>query len=75
MESDDKKLEDVLAYRSCTTRACYLAQDRPDIIFASKEYARGVSEPTEKRWRALRRLDRYLKGRLRQVWQFRDQEH
>ena len=41
-------------------RAAYLSLDRPDIAFAVKELARGMSEPTVGDLRALRRLGRYL---------------
>ena len=37
--------EEHTVYRSCTMRACYLAQDRPDIQFACKELARSMQEP------------------------------
>ena len=41
-------------------RAAYLAQDRADVQFASKELARRMCAPTERDWQALKRLVRYL---------------
>ena len=41
-------------------RAAYLSLDRPDIAFAVKELARGMSEPTVGDLKALRRLGRFL---------------
>ena len=34
-------------YRSLVMRIAYVAQDRGDLQFASKELARGMSSPTE----------------------------
>ena len=70
----DSKVENVLLYRSCCMRACYLAQDRPDIAFAAKECARGMHTPYEHHMKALKKLVRYLKGKPRLVWQYADQE-
>ena len=65
----DEKLKNVQAwmFRSVVARANYLAQDRPDIRYATKELCRHMSEPTEADWMDLKRLCRYLKGRTRLV--------
>ena len=52
-------------YRSLVMRIAYLAQDRGDLQYATKEHARGMSEPTEWYWPQLKRLGRYLLGRPR----------
>ena len=52
-------------YRSLVMRIAYLAQDRGDLQFATKELARGMSEPTEWYWSQLKRVGRYLLGRPR----------
>ena len=52
-------------YRSLVMRIAYLAQDRGDLQYATKELARGMSEPTEWYWSQLKRLGRYLLGRPR----------
>lgn len=54
-------------YRSLTMGINYLAQDRPDIQFARKELARGMSAPTAGLWEKLKRWGQYLLGKLRVV--------
>ena len=49
----------------------YLALDRPDSIFATKEISRRMSKPCKDDWIAVRRLGRYLKGRPRAVIWYR----
>ena len=56
-------------------RASYLAQDRPDIQYAVKELARGMSSPTEADAQKLKRLGRYLLGKPRMVLNFNYQNH
>ena len=53
-----------------TMRAAYLSIDRPDIAFAVKELARGMSTPTQRDLRALRRLGRFLAKEPRLVQYF-----
>ena len=48
-------------------RANYIAQDRTDIAYATKELSRGMSKPTRGNQRALKRLARYLIGKERAV--------
>ena len=55
------------AYRSLTMRAAYIAEDRPDLKFSSKELARSMQCPTSESWEALKRLGRYLLGTPRLV--------
>ena len=50
-------------YRSATMRLCYLALDRPDLQFTSKELARWMQAPTVGHLEALTRVARYLIGR------------
>jgi hypothetical protein len=61
-------------YRSLVMRANYLALDRPDISFSAKELARRMSTPTQDVWANLKRLVRYLKGRPRLVWVYKQQD-
>ena len=76
-DDDEDLLEEARAislFQAGVARANYLALDRPDIAFATKELCRRMSAP---RWRdlaALRRIARYLLGTPRQVYQFRWQE-
>jgi hypothetical protein len=61
-------------YRSVTAKANYLAADRPDIQYATKECARGMSAPTEEHWVKLKRLTRYLIAVPRVVAKYKWQE-
>ena len=60
-------------YRALAARANYLAQDRPDIHFATKELCREMSEPTLRGWNRLKRLGRYLVAYPRYVQEFKRQ--
>ena len=51
---------DYTKYRSLVARANYLAADRIDIIYLSKECCRFMSKPTDIAMGALKRLARYL---------------
>ena len=73
---DEKQLLDekeAYLYRSCTMRASYLAADRPDLEFAVKECSREMKEPTVSSMLKLKRIARYLIGKPRLVWQYKDQ--
>ena len=61
-------------YRAASARLNYLALDRPDILFASKECSRRMSSPRNGDWVALKRVVRYLLGKPRLVWKFGWQE-
>jgi len=61
-------------FRSATMRAGYLALDRPDIAFAAKECARGMSQPLRRHFMYLKRLVRYLAGRPRLIWRWKAQK-
>ena len=69
VEENEEKLEHAQAreYRALAARANYLAADRGDIQYATKEICRGMSSPTRGDWRKLKRLGRYLKGKPRVV--------
>ena len=61
-------------FRALAARANYLAQDRPDIQYPVKEIARRMGRPTERDWRLLKRLARYLLGKPRAVITYHWQE-
>ena len=61
-------------YRAAAARLNYLAFDRPDIFFASKECSRRMSAPRNGDWTAIKRVVRYLLGKPRLVWKFKWQE-
>ena len=68
-EKDDVELNAAKAthYRQVGARANYLAQDRPDIMYAVKEICRDMSKPTGSSWVKLKRLGRYLVDKARCV--------
>ena len=76
IEEDDTPLsaEATSSYRSLAARANYLAIDRPDILFATKELCRSMSRPTAQAWAKLERLGKYLRGKPRLVWHYHWQE-
>ena len=51
---------DATMYRALVARANYLAQDRLDIAFATKELSIGMPSPKLSDWNQLKRLGRYL---------------
>jgi hypothetical protein len=55
-ESGDEELptQDHKQYRMIAARANYLAMDRPDIQYATKEICRGIAQPRKRHWRALK---------------------
>ena len=61
-------------YRALAARLNYLALDRPDIQYATKEIARNMATPTEGNWLLMKRMARYLKGCPRLVQMFRWQD-
>ena len=56
--------------RSATMRLCYIALDRPDLHFPSKELARWMQEPTVGNLEALKRVAMYFTGHGRSVQNF-----
>ena len=67
VDGPDLTPEDETSFRALAARANYLALDRPDIAFATKELCRHFSKPTEEAVLALMRLVRYLVGTARAV--------
>ena len=65
---------DCTLYRSVTMRASYMAQDRPELLFAVKEAARQMQSPTVSSMEKLKRLARYLVHHPRMVQVFRRQQ-
>ena len=62
--------EKTARFRALAARANYLAMDRMDISFASKECCRRMVRPGDIDWQALRRLARYLGHKPRVVYRF-----
>ena len=63
-------LGDDQIYRSIVATINFMSTDMPDIQFACKEACRDMSAPTDRSWRKLKRLGRYLVGRERVIWKF-----
>ena len=61
---------DATMYRALAARLNYLALDRSDIQFATKEIARHMAAPTEGNWLLMKRIARYLLGKPRLVQLF-----
>ena len=57
-------------YRAVVARANYLASDRPELQFSSKEVCRWMSSPTDLSLAALKRLGRFVKGHQRLVYHY-----
>ena len=58
-------------YRAVTARINFLALDRADLQYASKECSRYMSAPLNRHWVALKRIGRYLLGKPRVVTSMR----
>ena len=65
---------DATMYRALAARCNYLAQDRPDIAYSSKELCREFAVPTQTSFKKLKRLCRYLAGmpRLQYIYKWQD---
>ena len=57
-------------FRALAARANYLAMDRPECAYATKELCRFFATPTRTGVEQLKRLIRYLAGAKRLVWKF-----
>ena len=80
------KADEASKYRSIVARVNFLAQDRADIQFATKEVCRDMSNPTDSSKRKLKRLGRYLlnkprvvnlypfQGETREIWGYSDSD-
>ena len=61
-------------YRGVAARMNYLAAERPDLQYDTKEACCEMSTPTSGSWSRLVRIGRYLPGRPRMIWKFDLQE-
>jgi hypothetical protein len=69
--SEELDPESATGFRRVAARCNYLAQDRIDIGYAVKTICRDMSKPTELARKRLRRLGRYLIGRPRAVYKYK----
>ena len=63
--------EDVTSFRSVAARSNYLGMDRPDIQYGVKELCATMSRPTQRSWRQLKQLGRYLVGKADMTWEYK----
>lgn len=68
--SEELTGEAATMYRALSAIINYLAQDRPDLAFCTKELCRDLSTPTSKSVEKLKRAGRYLCHHPRMVWHF-----
>ena len=61
-------------FRGLAAKANYLAADRPDLQYASKEVCRWMQNPMESSVTGLKRIARYLIGRPRMLFKYPWQE-
>ena len=62
--------QDATTYRALAARCNYLAQDRADLSYASKELCREFNIPNLESFKKLKRLVRYLAGLPRLVYRY-----
>ena len=66
--------DEATMYRALSARANYIAQDRPDIAFSTKELCREFAIPNKDSYVKLKRVCRYLVGLPRLVCNYHWQE-
>ena len=70
----DMSYDEQTKFRSVAARINFLATDRADLQFASKDLCRRMASPDKSDWHKARRIARYLIHRPRadQVFHFED---
>ena len=76
LEDDSEPMppEQATKFRGLVARCNYLAQDRVDLQYASKEASRRMARPCNGDWKMVKRIGRYLVGAPRFEQLFRWQE-
>ena len=71
-EGDEEELEgeEARAYRTVAARLNYIAQDSPDVMFGTKEGCRGMAKPTKGDLRKLKKVARFMLGRVAVKWKY-----
>ena len=75
IDGDDLQSDEASVYKSVCMRGMFMAQDRPDLQYASKETSRSMARPTVQSIATLKRTDRYLKNTPRVAWVFKRQTY
>ena len=65
---------DVTLFRGVAARANYLGPDRPEMLYASKEVCREMSQPSVGGLEKMVRIGKFVAGRPRVVWEFPNQD-
>ena len=65
---------DITRYRAHVARISYLSQDRPDLKFASMQVCCAMAKPSVRDVERVKRIGRYLAGKLRAKCWFRWQQ-
>ena len=68
--SDEFSPSEASRYRMTTARFNYLAMDRPDIQYATKEASKHMAKPSTRHWNFLKRIGRYFLEAPRLVQEF-----
>ena len=63
--------DDIRRYRALAARMNYISIDRPDVQFCLKDACREMSRPTVRALRKLERIESYLQGTSRLIWNYR----
>ena len=71
-DEHDEVLEgpEATEFRAVAARLNFMAQDCPDVQFATEEVCREMSSPTRSSWARVKRLARYLLARERTVYMY-----
>ena len=69
-DADLLDVEEAKRYRAMSATLNYLALDRADINYATKEICRSMSKPRTSGWARIKRLAKYLLVYPRFVWKF-----
>ena len=73
-KSEPMSPADCSLFRAATARLNFLALDRPDVQYSSKECSRKMANPVNRDWEPVRRLVRYLIENPRMVMQYEFQD-
>ena len=65
---------DVTFFRGAAARGYYLGPDRPDMLYASKEVCREMSQPSIGGLEKITRIGKFPAGRPRVLWEFPNQD-
>lgn len=69
-KDDGVVLENPAKYRRLVSKLLYLIVTRPDIMFGAQQLSQFLDQPTNKHWKCLLRILRYLKGTQHYQLQF-----